>query len=159
MHSTDDFVIVEIGNNNEILLTPLESYGMPLLRYQVGDIGIPRKDISSDNYPFEKFSLAIGRSCEILRNNQGEKVHSAKINLEIAKNGLNIGEFQLIQHSIKKVTVNIVKTKNTNKQDVEKVKNIIKKSLGVKIVDVKYLKKYPLEKSGKKIGYKCLIKD
>jgi phenylacetate-coenzyme A ligase PaaK-like adenylate-forming protein len=62
MHSTDDFVIVEIGNNNEILLTPLESYGMPLLRYQVGDSEEFRKILGGRQVSVGKISRARGRS-------------------------------------------------------------------------------------------------
>src|SRR4030042_4284046 len=43
MHSSDDSVIVEVTKACEVLLTPLESYGMPLIRYKPGDIGLIKK--------------------------------------------------------------------------------------------------------------------
>lgn len=159
MHSSDDFVIAEVDKEDKILLTPLESYGMPLIRYEVGDVGFRNKTIKNDDYLFNRFTLSIGRSVEILRDSNGKKIHSAKINLEIAKNSLDIGEFQLIQNSIDEVVLNIVKTKNTNKKDIDKMKQIIKNALGTKTIHIKFLEKFPLEKSGKKIGYKCMIKD
>jgi phenylacetate-CoA ligase len=159
MHTSDDFVFVEIGKDNKILLTPLESYGMPLLRYTVGDIGIKKSEIHDDKYPFNRFNLKLGRICETLRNVKGKKVDSGKINVEIASQKLNVGQFQLIQKSFDLVKLKIVKTNQTSRNDVEKFLMIIKKVLGNKKIEVVYVDKYPIEKNGKKIGYKCMIKD
>jgi phenylacetate-CoA ligase len=157
MHSSDDFVIVEVERDGRILLTPLESYGMPLLRYAVGDYGV-KKENKKDNHPFETFSISIGRTTEILRKKTGEKVYPGKINLKMAEEKLDVGEFQLIQESYERVTLNVVRNKITRKEDVEKLKRIIKNTLGTKIIKVNYVARFPVEKSGKKIGYKCLIR-
>jgi phenylacetate-CoA ligase len=159
MHSSDDFVIVELDQNNNILLTPLESYGMPLLRYAIGDIGVKTKTYKKDNHPFNQFKLSIGRSSEILRNKNGNKVSSSKINSQVGKQKLNIGEFQVVQKSFDNVDLNIVKDENTSYEDIDKIKKIIKEALDIKNITVNYYKRFPLEKSGKKISYKCLIKD
>jgi len=159
MHSSDDFVIVELGKDNEIILTPLESYGMPLMRYVIGDMGLKQNYKKQDNHPFNQFNLKIGRLFEVLRNTKGEKITSSKINLQIAKEKLRIGEYQIVQKSLKEVQLNVVKDARTSGKDVARLVQIIKQALGSKIVVVSYLKKFPLEKSGKKIGYKCLIKE
>jgi phenylacetate-CoA ligase len=157
MHSSDDFVIVELGKENEIILTPLESYGMPLLRYVIGDVGMRKNYKKQDNHPFNQFNILIGRSCEVMRNAKGEKVSSSRINLQIAKEKLNIGEFQLVQKSLKEVDLNIVKSEETSENDVKRLSDIVKFILRPSKIKINYLKRFPLEKSGKKIGYKCLI--
>lgn len=159
MHSSDDFVLVEIGNNDEIFLTPLESYGMPLLRYANGDIGIKKSQKNKSKSPFTEFNIKIGRVVEILRTVDGKKVYSGRLNRQVADRKLNVGEFQIVQKSYDMVELNIVKDKQTNEKDVKKFVQIIKNTLGSKDVNVRYLKTYPIERSGKKISYKCLIKD
>ena len=64
-----------------------------------------------------------------------------------------------MQKSYHEVDVNIVEDKDTDKQDVNKMVKLIKKVLGVKKVNIAYLDSYPIEKSGKKIAFKCMIKD
>jgi phenylacetate-CoA ligase len=159
MHSSDDFVIVELDDKNEIILTPLESYGMPLLRYKNGDIGFLKENTKNSDYPFNEFNIKVGRSVEILRSRDGKKVYSGKINRQIADKKLNIGEFQLVQRSLDEVQLNIVKGGGTVKEDIETLCQIIKDTLGTKEVIIEYLDKFPIEKSGKKISFKCLIKD
>ncbi len=159
MHSSDDFVIVEIDEKNEIILTPLESYGMPLLRYKNGDIGFVKETKGNSSHPFNEFNIKVGRSVEILRTKDGKRVYSGKINRQIADQKLNIGELQLIQKSFEEAILNIVKSEQTDENDVEKLIRIIKETLGTSTVKVQYLSSFPIEKSGKKISYKCLIKD
>jgi len=159
MHSSDDFVIVEIGKDNEIILTPLESYGMPLIRYVIGDVAKKLYHKKNDSHPFNQFNILIGRQCEILRSKNGEKISSAKINMQISKEKLCIGEFQLVQKSLNLVELNIVKDNLTSKEDIKRLVQIVRETLGCSMVKLNYLEKFPLEKSGKKIGYKCLIKN
>lgn len=158
MHTSDDFVLVEVDEHNEIILTPLESYGMPLIRYKNGDIGFLKSKIESE-HPFNVFNIQIGRSVEILRTKDGKKVYSGIINRKIADEKLDIGEFQLVQVSYDEIVINIVKRKSINNEHLEKFKNIIKDSLNIENIKINYVDKYPIEKSGKKIAYKCLIKD
>jgi phenylacetate-CoA ligase len=159
MHSSDDFVIVEIGKNNEIILTPLESYGMPLIRYVIGDQGIKKKSKITDTYPFQQFNIQIGRISELLNSHTGEKISSGKINMQIADQKLNIGEFQLIQKSLQDIEIKIVKDTNSNQNDIEKLKSIIRNVLGISDIKITLVEKFPLEKNGKKIGYKNLIEN
>ncbi|MEM2138611.1 MAG: hypothetical protein QXM96_00475 [Candidatus Woesearchaeota archaeon] len=159
MHSSDDFVLVEVDKNNEIILTPLESYGMPLIRYKNGDIGFIKKKQESKT-AFNVFNIQIGRSVEILRTKDGKKVYSGIINREIGDKKIEIGEFQLVQNSYDEIILNIVNEESKiNKKNLIELKKIIKEKLGITKIKINYLKEFPIESSGKKIGYKCLIKD
>lgn len=160
MHSSDDFVIIEIGKNNELILTPLELYGMPLLRYVNGDIGtIINNESKKDNHPFNQFNITVGRITEVFYNKKQERIKSPMIGHIAGEMKLNIGEFQIVQRSIDLLEINIIKDKNFKKADVEKLKKIIRGILGDVKFDINYLNNYPIEKSGKKINYKCLIQD
>lgn len=159
MHSADDFVIVEIDNDNKILLTPLESYGMPLIRYQVGDAGLVKKEkvVKKSQLPFNEFSIVIGRIYEVLKNKKNENVSGMLIKEHMAFEGLDINEFQLVQKSLDEAILNIVKDKFTKDKYVKRLKEIVKEVLGCAVVKVNYLKTFPVEPNGKRIAFKCEV--
>jgi phenylacetate-CoA ligase len=161
MHSSDDFLFVEIGKNNQILLTPLESYGMPLLRYVNGDIGLKKNNQEKGNnqFLFEEFNLSIGRMTEYLYTKDNEILMGAIIGHTAAEQKLVIGEFQIVQKTIGNIEIKIVKNSNTNNEDINKLKKIIVNLLGETKIFINYVNEYPLEMSGKKLNYKCLIKN
>ena len=160
MHSSDDFVLVEVNENNEIMLTPLESYGMPLLRYKPGDIGgIRKKPSEKSPSPFNEFNITIGRAYETLLNKNGEKVSGGLIKTYVEDEELDINEFQLVQKTLDLVELNIVKDEFTTEETVERLKQIIEEILGASKVKVNYIKTYPVEPNGKRIAFKCEIKE
>lgn len=158
MHYFDDFVIVEV-EDDEILLTPLESYGMPLLRYQLGDIGFISKELKDTNsgWPFSQFNLSVGRIYEALYNKEGIKVSGGLIKQEAEDEDLDINEFQVVQKSLDEVDLNIVKDEFTTYESAKKLKKIIMHTLECSKVKIKYLDKFPAEANGKKIAFKCMI--
>ncbi len=160
MHSSDDFVFVELDTDGEILLTPLESYGMPLIRYRCGDIGMKSlQKESRKRTPFGSFQIKVGRTYEILLNKDGEKVTGGLIKFRIEKEDLAIREFQLVQKSMDQVELNIVLDVFTIKKAVQRLAEIVQEVLGCTRVDVNYMKKFPVEPNGKRIAFKCEIKD
>ncbi len=158
MHSADDFVLVEVNGNNEVLLTPLESYGMPLLRYQVGDVGWVRKTKKNrTKHPFKEFNIIIGRIYEFLINKNHEKISGGLIKQQVEDENLSIREWQLVQKSIDLVELNIVYDEFTTQKSVERLKKIVEKLLGCTQVKVNCLKSFPTEPNGKRVAFKCEI--
>jgi phenylacetate-CoA ligase len=78
-------VIVEtiksgIEGMNEILVTDLDNYSMPLIRYRTGDM-IDELNLPSENsrYPFSWFTKIIGRSSDIIKLPNGRLFHPVNI--------------------------------------------------------------------------------
>jgi phenylacetate-CoA ligase len=159
MHSSDDFVIAEVNENSEILLTALESYGMPLIRYRVGDIGfISRKTKAHTESPFNEFNIVVGRVYEILYNKNREKIGAGLIKQKIEDEDLEINEFQVVQKTFEDADLNVVKDKFTSEKGVARAGEIIKEILGCSSLKINYMDKFPAEKNGKRIAFKCMIK-
>jgi len=159
MRISDDFVYVETDKEGKIMLTPLESYGMPLLRYQNGDVGFKNeKKQTNDNEKFSVLNLKIGRTCEILYDNNGKRVTFGQFG-DNATLKSNIKEWQIVQKSKELVHLNIVTTDETTQENINRLKQVVRDKLGSKKIVVKKLDRIPLEKSGKKIMYKCEIKE
>jgi phenylacetate-CoA ligase len=158
MHSSDDFVIVEIGVDNEVILTALESYGMPLIRYKIGDIGFKnKKEQSKSNSPFKQFNVLIGRTYELMLNKKGERISGGLIKTQMEDEALQINEFQVVQKSIDEVDLNIVMDDAVKMEDVKRLEKILKYYLDCDEVKINYIKKFPTEANGKRIAFKCLI--
>jgi len=120
MHSSDDFVYVELDEDDEVLVTPLESYGMPLLRYKLGDIGFAkRKWRKNCTSPFQEFSIAIGRVYEVLLTKDNHKISGGLIKQKIEDENLEVGEFQVVQSTINSVLINVVADRNVTEEGVQ----------------------------------------
>jgi len=158
MYTSDDAVYVEIGRNKEVLVTPLDSYAMPLLRYNLGDMGMRPRKKSNGTLPFGVFSLEIGRIYEVLRSKSGKKINGGLFKQYAEDHDLEIHEFQVVQHSLDKVVLNIVTDRFTTDKGVDRLKKFISKELGSPKIEVNHLDRFPVEGNGKKIAFKCLIK-
>lgn len=162
MRSRDDFVFAELNDKNEVIVTPLESYGMPLLRYKPGDIGMisrsKSKKSTKSSSPFNEFNIVVGRTYEILYNKKGEKVGGGLIKQYVQDEDLDINEFQVVQKSLNDVELNIVKDRFTKEKSVARLVEILKENLGAKNVKINYLNTYPIEPNGKRIAFKCEVK-
>ena len=159
MHSSDDFVLVEVGENNKIMLTTLENYGMPLLRYENGDVAdTARYRKTKDASPLRKLSIKIGRISEVFYNPKGERVRASAIGHIIANRKLDIGDYQVIQKSLKLTQLKLVRSSDINPKHVRELKEFIKYLVGCQQIQVSYVKAFPLPESGKRIPYICEVK-
>lgn len=81
----DPHVIVEtiesgVPGMKEILLTDLDNYAMPLIRYKIGDmIDELHEPIPDAKYPFTWFTKLHGRSSDIITLPNGKKFHPVNI--------------------------------------------------------------------------------
>ena len=97
MIQTDDICILNNNINNEILMTPLYSYGFPLINYKVGDIGeIDERNIDA-SLPFPNMNLKIGRITENFINNKGENISSSALSVYFSTFDLRIDQHQIVQ--------------------------------------------------------------
>lgn len=117
----------EIGN---VVVTSLNAFAMPLIRYKIGDIGImlPRK-----KYPKERklyfpiLKKIIGRDTDIVKTENGDSlvVHSFT---GIFEHIPEIKQFCIIQNNLKGIQINIIPGKNFSQNILKfltkKIKNI-----------------------------------
>ncbi len=84
LHIDADQVIVEIlregqpvapGEEGHIVITPLQAYAMPLLRYDVGDVGRLLPEPCSCGIQLPRMEISVGRTVELLTTPDGRIVH------------------------------------------------------------------------------------
>lgn len=110
-HNNDDYGIVELSDKNEIIVTSLNNYVMPFIRYNTGDKAIPL-DGKAPICPCGRhlsipFKGIEGRSDDILIKDDGTKVPS--INIYTIMHELDfIKQFQIIQSKNTDIVINVI---------------------------------------------------
>ena len=93
----------------------------------------------------------------MLKRKDGAHVNPCAFWIRIAQHKLNIGRFQLIQHSYDTCTLNIIKDRHTRDKDVRRFIAMVKDILGCAQVTLNELKEPAKESSGKHIPFKCEV--
>ena len=158
MHIMSDHLIVEFLNEKEetvgpgepgrIVITDLNSYAMPLIRYDIGDIGIPCDDKCSCGVTLPRMQVIEGRQEDFIRTNDEKLVHTAYLCYTLKNNAVN--EFKMYQRSVDDFLVQIVKSAEFNENSEKMLAQNLYSELGEKIkLEFEYLDCIPREKSGK----------
>jgi len=159
-HINSDNVIIEFikedgayakaGEEGEIVLTSLNSYTMPFVRYRIGDIGIPSdgRCPCGSNLPLMK--MLTGRVNDSIILPDGKKISPFFLTCEIEKLS-GITEYQVLQESIDSIKINIVKCEKFSEQALFGFKRNIKRLLGENFkVETEFLDNFPKDNRSNK---------
>jgi phenylacetate-CoA ligase len=113
----------------ELLITDLNNYGMPFIRYKIGDMGILSKEKCKCGRNTLLLKRVIGRTSDnfILKN--GRIVHGEYFtHLFYGIDGVK--EFQFVQESIDEFKLYLVKDENFNESIIDLIQKSIKEIIG-----------------------------
>jgi phenylacetate-CoA ligase len=104
LHIMDDFILLEVVKTNpndeagEIVVTHLENWGSPLIRYNVQDLAIPLDDASPcpHGLGFKKIRRVIGRYHDLIRLPSGRIVHGTYFE-GLMREVVGVQQYQVIQ--------------------------------------------------------------
>lgn len=155
----DDYVALNIHDNNEIIITSLHSFGFPLINYKLGDYGILQNSVfKENNIPLSSLNLKIGRLIEDFLTKDGNIVNSSGIASDIASYKLPIKEYQLIQTNFDRFVVNFIPEQGFSQNHKTRFKNFLKEYFNQDInVTFNQVDKIPQEKSGKRLMFKRMF--
>jgi len=138
MHIFDPYTIVEIldkngnpckpGEEGNIYVTCLTNYTMPMIRYDIGDIGIPTADHCSCGRGFSVMERVIGRKSETIKNINGDNVSTLLFPhiIGVVNNSNTIKQFQVVQDNLTSLKINVVPTGENEdllSNDMHSIKN------------------------------------
>jgi phenylacetate-CoA ligase len=128
---------VKPGIPGSIIVTLLTNYTMPLIRYQIGDIGVLSDKGCSCGRGLPLLEKVKGRMRSVFRNKQGDLIDGG-IFIRLFYFRDNIKQFQVIQESLEQITINIVlKDKKQSKiaeKDFLEISESIKKIMRNNII-------------------------
>jgi phenylacetate-CoA ligase len=158
MHIMSDHVYLEFldesnrqvkpGELGRIVVTDLDSYGMPLIRYEIGDMGRPSNEKCSCGINLPLMEIVEGRKEDFIRMKEGKFVHAAYLCYTLKDDAVH--EFKMYQNDINTLQVQIVKSQSFNSNSEKMLDKKLRTALGkdMKITFV-YLDRIPREASGK----------
>lgn len=139
MHLTSENVIVEIvdpsgapvacGDTGEIVVTHLDTYAMPFIRYRTGDVGRLRPGRCACGRGLPRMDVVQGRSTDFLYFPDGTVKHALSIIYPLRDlDGLR--QFRVTQHEDYSVTVDVVADDTKGKITHESVSRCVRPVLG-----------------------------
>ncbi len=160
MHLNSDHVIVEFirddgsicepGEDGRIVVTELINFGMPMIRYEVGDRGVPSDRVCPCGRGLPLMETVTGRTADFLIAEGGFKVAG----ISIIENSLtkipNLKQMQIIQEAPLVVHVNLVPGDKFNLETADMLTGSLREMLGQGMsVNINLVDRIAQEKSGK----------
>lgn len=134
----------------DILITQLNNYAMPFIRYRIGDIGRLSDESCACGSPLPILAELLGRSTATFRTRTSALIHAGYFTQQFY-NVVGLKQFQLIQetlrHCVLKVVVNTQWTEAARRYMVQKIQEALGADV---IVTIEFVKEIPLPTSGKR---------
>ena len=159
MHLNTDLAYVEFVDNDRnpcpkgitgsVLVTDLNNFAMPFIRYNIGDLGKYVEECKCRR----KFPLIEieGRAIDIILSKKGEEISIREVSsLFLHEYPSYILQFQCVQKKFGDLAIKIVPSSNFNKKISNKLKNDINELLPCFNIKLKLVDEIPPEKNGKR---------
>ncbi len=140
LHVCDDSVILEVikdcrpaevGERGEVVCTGLHSFAMPFIRYRLGDIVTKGFEVCPCGQPFSTISAVQGRMLDYFELPGGRIVHPYEIiRIIVSDIAPWVGQYQLIQERVDRITCLVVPSTNPTPSQVAVVEGSATKLLG-----------------------------
>jgi phenylacetate-CoA ligase len=160
MHLNCDSLIVEFirdgkpvapGEPGAIVVTDLTNYGMPIIRYKIGDVGVPSAKTSCPcgcSYPMLE-SLE-GRVADYVVTPDGSYISGISLTENFAMQLPGIKQLQIVQEAIDRLVFRVVKGEQFSNQTLLDLDRLAKERFGNRMhYQVEYVDSIQSESSGK----------
>jgi phenylacetate-CoA ligase len=156
LHLMSENVYVEVekpedeeGRGN-LIITDLNNFIMPLIRYRMGDVGVISNQECSCGRGLPVLKEISGRSVDFVILPNGRIIHGINFDY-LPKYFLNeIKQFQIVQEDINTIYVNLVKDKGFNESVIQNFEKKLRSLLGHEVnIIIVYKDSIPRERRGK----------
>ena len=168
LHIADENVHIEVvpdeateaDGAGTILVTDLLNYGMPLIRYEIGDRGRLVVGPCACGRGLSRMDTLIGRGTDLLVSTSGGLVHGASLVHYVLALGSDIGQVQFIQRQFGHITVRLTQSFSGQDDKLAHLDSTLRKLLGNDIViEREFVPEIAPASSGKYLVTKCEIPD
>lgn len=160
LHISAENLIVEVvredgtpaqpGEAGEIVITDLHNFGMPFIRYRIGDVGTLSRDLCSCGRGLPLLQNVLGRSLDMIRTATG-KALPGEFFPHVMKDFSWVDKFQVVQDSGSSVRIRIVCNGDRPAESFGKLDRLIGAALGDGIaIQYEFVPDIPLTKTGKR---------
>lgn len=161
LHVNSDRVYIEVldpsgvpcppGETGELFITDLDNYGMPMIRYRIGDLGAWSTDADCTcGRPFPLLARVEGRSLDVVKTADGKRVGGTFWTI-LLKSRPGLRQIQVVQDSIAGVRIHYIPEANPPSQaSLDYFKHEINKTCGrdfkVEFVELSHMELGPTGK-------------
>jgi len=152
----EEHAIVEAGQENGVskltgeghfLITNLDNFAMPTIRYEVGDSGLITQ--AEGKYPFNQIKKLHGRSNSFLISDAGDQI-SPSLVPHVFRNFFSVESYQVVQEELLHIVITIVPKRDFCNQDKNDILNVFQGLFGKRmVISFKLVDSIPRPPSGK----------
>ena len=161
-HVIDPHVYLEFGDvvddfgSRELLITDLDNYAFPLIRYQLGDLGIPKDGGHDCPTNFTQIAGVTGRQSDIIRFRDGGTLSVPSFFGSMLLKQINgLKQYQIERVAENLIYVNFVKSEEFRDRDQQRIKAALDEYLGNRIhYEIRFLDQIDASPTGK---FKLLV--
>jgi len=141
---------VNPGEVGETLVTDLYNKAMPLIRYEIGDVGIPAEAKCGCGRGLPVMQMAAGRVTDFLVGNDGRIVSGVVLSTYLITRVSGMEQLRFLQDNVGEICIQIVKNHSFKEENITTLKQLVKQFLGEKVhIDIEFTESIPKEVSGK----------
>jgi phenylacetate-CoA ligase len=138
------------GEIGSILLTDLHNADMPLIRYEIGDLGSYGDADCGCGSVLRKIDFFAGRETDVFVTSDGSLIPGVSLCDRVIEDCKGIQQLQFVQNDIDVLEVKIVKGPEFTERDMDELDNRIESYFRGKInVQKRFVEDIPKERSGK----------
>jgi len=160
LHISSDHVIVEVinekgevckpGELGEIVVTDLDNYVFPFIRYKIGDLGVLYNRKCKCGRNFHLLEKVEGRTFDLVIGTNGNRVLGTFWSINFRYNVKGIDQFQVIQKKLGIIKINVKVNEEWNNEEKNNLIDIIRNKLGNDMkINIEEVDNFTLDKSGK----------
>jgi phenylacetate-CoA ligase len=140
---------VPVGEEGDIVVTNLNNYGMPFIRYQTGDVGQLSDVECRCGRGLPMMQIVSGRATDLFKTKDGRTIHRAFFT-HLFYDIVEVKQFQVTQESYDLVVVSIVERSPLPSERLVFLERAIKDMMQSDVkVEFEFLDTIPLQPSGK----------
>ena len=160
LHISNDHVVVEIVNERgepckpgelgEIVVTDLDNYVFPFIRYKIGDLGVSSCRHCSCGRNFPLLEKVEGRTFDMIIGTNGNRVSGTFWSLNLKYEVEGIEQFQVLQKKLGEINLKLKTNSAYNQNEEIKLIGLIKEKLGSSLrINIEKVSEFSTTTSGK----------
>lgn len=139
----------QFSGEGRFLVTDLDNYAMPIIRYANGDAG--KISPSNGHFPFRRIERLDGRYNSLLMTDTGDLI-SGVIGTHVFRHTTSVQSYRIIQEEPLRVVIKIVPKDDLTEGDTRLILNLFTKHLGKNMkVTIEKVPHLPVPPSGKSV--------
>ena len=140
---------VSPGETGEAVMTALESFAQPFIRYRTGDMVRVADESCRAGRGLDVITEVLGRSTDFVVRADGTIMHALAV-IYVLRAVAGVGEFKIVQHSLREFEVLVVPNASWQESGRVEIETGLQKRLGDDIrIDLRLVESIPAEASGK----------